>query len=142
KTLGDTVNAVQDRIRNATPGLGGEYFLEKESFMVPDLAFNVVRQYRELIPKHLLNTPWGPDVFIGRAQQTIRYMLNESGARRESEVFLGYATEGPEIPDKPRRFIFDRPFLLMMKERQAQQPYLVMWIDNAEFMEPMQKAGH
>ena len=43
--------------------------------------------------------------------------------------------DGVDAPPKPRRFVFDKPFLLYLKESQADEPYLVMWIANAEFME-------
>jgi hypothetical protein len=35
----------------------------------------------------------------------------------------------------PKRLLFDRPFLLYIKKRDAQQPLLVMWVENAELLE-------
>jgi hypothetical protein len=36
----------------------------------------------------------------------------------------------------PREFIVDRPFLIVIKRRSAEQPYFVAWIDNAELLVP------
>ena len=32
--------------------------------------------------------------------------------------------------------IFDRPFLLVMKTRGAARPYLAVWVDNPEILDP------
>ncbi len=32
------------------------------------------------------------------------------------------------------RFVVNRPFLLYMKRRDADQPFFVMWVDNAELL--------
>ncbi len=31
-------------------------------------------------------------------------------------------------------FIFDRPFLIVVKKRGAERPFFVMWVDNAELL--------
>jgi hypothetical protein len=31
-------------------------------------------------------------------------------------------------------FIFDRPFLIVVKKRGAEHPFFVMWVDNAELL--------
>jgi hypothetical protein len=30
--------------------------------------------------------------------------------------------------------VFDRPFLVYMQKRGAEQPFFVMWVDNAELL--------
>jgi hypothetical protein len=39
-------------------------------------------------------------------------------------------------PPEPRRFVFDRPFLIYLQQRQAQQPYFVMRVENPEVLVP------
>jgi hypothetical protein len=38
------------------------------------------------------------------------------------------------IAPEPRRFVFDSPFLLFIKEPQARYPYLALWINNSELL--------
>jgi len=33
-----------------------------------------------------------------------------------------------------RRFVFDKPFLIVMKKRGAERPFFVMWVANAELL--------
>jgi hypothetical protein len=35
----------------------------------------------------------------------------------------------------PRHFVVDRPFLIVMKCRSADEPYFVAWIDNTVFLD-------
>ncbi len=37
---------------------------------------------------------------------------------------------------RSRRLVFDKPFLLYMKEKGAKNPYFAIWIENAELMSP------
>jgi hypothetical protein len=63
-------------------------------------------------------------------------MLDESGARLESAFELAMSNgHAPSPPTRPRMFVLDRPFLLYMKEPTADQPYLAIWVANAELME-------
>ncbi len=68
-------------------------------------------------------------LFIAKAGQSIRFRLDKSGATvtSESQTFPGAI---------PREFIVDRPFLIVIKRRSAEQPYFVAWIDNAELLVP------
>jgi hypothetical protein len=133
-TLAETLDAVQKRLRERTKSKS-PHLADKETLIVPKFALNVVRQYDELVPKHLLNTQW-PHVFFKQAQQTIRFVLNEKGAELQSQVITAGEVNGDEVPAQPRHFVFDRPFQLYLKEQKAEQPYLVIWVDNAEFLGP------
>jgi hypothetical protein len=63
-------------------------------------------------------------------------LLNESGARLESEAAIAVENgHEPPPPPPPRNFVLDRPFLIYLKERTAEQPYLAIWVANAELME-------
>ena len=68
-------------------------------------------------------------LFILKAGQSIRFRLDRSGATVTSEAQTFPAAI-------PREFIVDRPFLIVIKRRSAEQPYFVAWIDNAELLVP------
>ena len=51
--------------------------------------------------------------------------------------YFGSAASRPAQIDEPRYLYFDRPFLIYVKRRQPNvQPFFVMWVDNAELLEP------
>ena len=64
--------------------------------------------------------------------QSIRFRLDESGAVLKSES-IGVWARGR------REFVFDKPFLIMVKRQKARRPYLVLWIGNTELLVPIKK---
>ena len=135
KTLEETVAAVRRRIGQPTPGLRERRLFSAESLVIPKLSANVERRYSEIKDLYLV----GVDLYVADALQVIRFRLDETGARLESEVALSF-DDGHE-PTQPgqRMFIFDRPFLIYLIERDADQPYFAAWIANTELMEPYSK---
>lgn len=101
-----------------------------EVLRIPKIDLEVLHRYSELVNKQLLNQGC-QDYFIAEALQAIKFRLDEKGADLSSEaaieMTLGYVVQ-------PRRFVFDRPFLLCLKERESQVPYLAVWVDNSEFL--------
>ncbi len=64
---------------------------------------------------------------LGRAEQMIDFRLDRSGAKLRSRAVS--RADSVEL-----RFYVNRPFLLYMKRRDADQPFFVMWVDNAELL--------
>jgi hypothetical protein len=137
-TLAESLADVRRRI--ATPEKSRPTAEGEDTLSVPTLAFNVLRNYHELKKARITNYFRGgfPWYEITDAKQSVRFLLNEKGARIESEAFeslIGGNGHEPPPPPKPRKFILDRPFLLYVKEPEAQEPYLVLWVASAEFMQ-------
>jgi len=100
-------------------------FCETDILHVPDMFWKIDHRFGELIGKLVANAePANP---IVEALQTIEFRLDRSGAMLESQAIMVIAAI-------PRRFAFDRPFLVYMKKRGAQHPFFVMWVDNAELL--------
>jgi hypothetical protein len=38
-----------------------------------------------------------------------------------------------------RNLVFDKPFLILLKRREAKRPYFALWVGNAELLVPTQK---
>ena len=118
ETLLETIKSVNECIKNANPrGLGHGDVLK-----IPKLDYDIGHSYPD-IEKYLGILAEGP----AKAYQGIRFKLNEKGAIIKSEAIL--LMEG-EI----RSFVFDRPFLIYLKQKDAKYPYFAMWIDNTELM--------
>jgi prepilin-type processing-associated H-X9-DG protein len=134
-TLGETVQAVQKLIDAPPKRVDRSRLEDKDKLLVPRLGFNILRRYGELTGKHLENNGW-KGWGIVEANQSVRFLLNESGARLESEAAIAVENgHEPPPPPPPRNFVLDRPFLIYLKERTAEQPYLAIWVANAELME-------
>jgi len=131
-TLGEALADVQARIAQS---LGRDVQKEldiEERLVIPLLSLFVERKYTELIGRTFMNAGFTTQ-FIEDATQLIRFQLDESGAILDAEAAVN-TLNGDEPPPEPRRFVFDRPFLIYLQQRQAKQPYFVMWVENAEVL--------
>jgi hypothetical protein len=129
-SLAETLASVETKIE--------QYGEEKEPenvggsrLIVPDMAWKLSHRYTELIDKFFQNKGM-EELFIGEALQDIDFRMDRSGARLSSEARI--SVEKSKMLKKPIEFIANRPFLLYMKQRDADKPYFVMWIDNAELL--------
>jgi hypothetical protein len=131
-TLSDTIRAAQERIRTSSLREYDRMLLSMESVIVPIIEINVERVYDELAGKNVLNPGW-TGLYVADARQGVRFRLNERGARLASTAVVPVASA---LPPEPRRFIFDKPFLVCLNEREAEAPYFALWVETAEVLEP------
>ena len=128
-TLLETIQSVLDRMQLNR----FDIITEDETLKIPILDFNIKHNYEELFGRNLLNSGW-EQYYISKAMQLIRFKLNEKGAILKSEamfdITMGVSFEEPII----RNFIFDQPFLILLKEKQAKYPYFAMWVANPDLM--------
>ncbi len=129
-TLAETIESVLTR--EPDPWL--EPFKSSDVLKVPMANFDVRRSFDELTdhPFPVVGLEY-PTYLIKTAIQNIRFELNEAGVRLKSESF-SFGVGLASIPPLPRHFVFDKPFLLLMKLREADQPYFAMWVDNPELL--------
>lgn len=129
-TLADMVADVRARLE---AGSGQQAHLgEEDTLLVPLMHWHLEHRFRELEgPDKSLVHPTLPGMYLGTAFQMIEFKMDRRGAEVASEVTIGW--DGPAL-GQPSRYHFDRPFLICMKKRDAQQPFFVMWVDNAELL--------
>ena len=127
-TLQSTLEEVLDRIEQAQPTS-----LQKlETLMIPVIDLDRTRRFPELCGSKI-NAP-NPAVngqALSLVEQRIRFRLDETGAELESKAIFVSA-----LP--PRKFVFDKPFLLMLIRQDARTPYFVLWVNNADVLVPFQ----
>ena len=135
-TLADTLDDVQRRIEWPHPAHKHRECETGEPLAVPVLTLNVRSDYGEILGRHILNAEL-TGLWIERAAEVIRFRLDETGAHLEAEAeIVGENGHSEPVPvPRPRRFIFDRPFLVLLEERDAPAPYFAAWIANTELME-------
>jgi hypothetical protein len=134
-TLQATIQGVLERVNHSkheTPA-------DEDRLAVPKLNFDLRRDFSELeglvlqpSPQAKITTP----LVIARAEQLVRFQLNEKGAILKSEAVVTMAAGAVEMPVAPRSMIFDKPFLILMKQAKAEQPYFALWVGNATLLVP------
>lgn len=127
-TLGATVNTVLNRISHTAP----TPFPKVGKFVVPVIDFDLVTDYPEVTNRPLsVRNPLLAGNPILRAQQSIRFKLDEYGAVLKSEAAIEAVSCKMETSNN---LIFDKPFLVLMKLTASENPYFAMWIDNPEVL--------
>ena len=89
------------------------------------MFWRIDHRFKELTDKMVANS--NPPMPIVEALQMIEFRLDRSGAVLESEARL-------IVMSAPRHFEFNRPFLVYVQKRDAEHPFFVMWVDNAELL--------
>jgi hypothetical protein len=100
----------------------------RDVLLIPNLFYRVTHHFTALEHKAFQNPVLAAQQ-MDVAQQDIQFKLARSGAELRSES-KSYC--------KPPRtdYVLDRPFLIVMRKRGVTQPYFVMWVDNAELLQP------
>ena len=105
-------------------------FNSTDELLVPEIWWRIEHRYSQLEKKPFLNEGFD-DQMIAAAYQMIDFKLDNKGVVLESAAHI----DGAETAPAPgRRFVFDEPFLLYIKKRDADTPLFAIWIDNAELL--------
>jgi len=124
ETLLSTIQKTKKRIRNSKP----TELVDNDRLIIPRINFDIAHKYHELIGIHLANKGY-EDYFFAEANHDILFTLDESGASADSQAKI-ILKKGPG----PRTMIVNRPFLIMMKEKNSENPYFAAWIGNNELL--------
>lgn len=131
-TLAAAIEAVKSRIKNQDPSatrIGAD-----ETLAVPLIALGVRKRYAELEGRNVENSPWKEQhYYLDRAEQDIRFRLDEYGAELSSTAHVSYKSAVAHAEIRPRTFVFDGPFLLLLRNGAA-EPYFAMWIETPELL--------
>jgi hypothetical protein len=113
---------------------------DEDELAIPKLNFDLRGDFPKL--EGLILQP-GPHARVKglettSVKQLIRFQFNESGAILKSEAAIGLATTAmaPEYRPQPHRLIFDRPFLILLKQAKSDKPYFALWVGNASLLMP------
>jgi len=109
---------------------------ELDYFKAPKLSLDYHRDYIELIGKSLINKDFNGYI-IAWMFENIKFNMDEKGARVENEAVMmtiGSIEEEYKKP-KPKKFILDEPYWVVMKRIDSQNPYFILGVNNTEIME-------
>jgi hypothetical protein len=109
-------------------------FNEEDIVVIPKFNFNIETNYSTLEGNHFSSET--QNYQIVKAWQRTAFILDESGAKIESEalvvVDLAYQVEYDK--PKPKKMVFNKPFLILLKRTDAKNPYFGLWTTNTELM--------
>ena len=106
---------------------------EKDEVIIPELNFNIETNYANLESKMFKTS--NQNYKIDTAWQRTAFLLNKSGATIESEAEVRVALfSQTKMQVKPKKMIFDKDFLILLKRTDSQNPYFGLWVVNTELM--------
>ncbi|KNY26193.1 hypothetical protein [Pseudobacteroides cellulosolvens] len=123
-TLHNTYEKVADRIKNSKPSNIGF----TDSLRIPEVNVKVCDDFEEL--HDAINNQSLAGFNITKAYQDVTFSLNKRGASLASEAVI-LATSAIV---KTKQLDFDKQFLICLKEKEAENPYLVIWVDNSDIL--------
>lgn len=132
-TLAETIAHVTSRCEETAPTMARDGDILK----VPKLNFDLSRSYHEILRRRLVakNPDVAKDLRLLRADQYIRFQMDEKGVVLESEAVMMFACAAAPAPPPSRHImIFDKPFLIMLKRERGKSPYFALWVANEELL--------
>ena len=108
------------------------YFTDEDEVVIPKFKFNIENNYASLEEKNFKAGIQG--YLLETAYQRTAFILDESGAEIESEAEMTAAAEAEETKPHPKKMRFDKPFFLMLKRTDSNNPYFALWTNNTELM--------
>ena len=126
KNLWDTVEKVDGAIKTSIP----EKLKINDILQIPEIDFFIEHSYVELLSRHFTNKGFR-DYFISKAMQVTKFKLDKTGATLKSKAVI-VATRS--IARGMKVMVFDKPFMLILREKKSKNPYFVVWVDNPEIL--------
>ena len=127
----NVLGIIKDNIDNQA-----EYMSKDDLFAMPNLHLSSERDYNELVGQCLANEEFS-DYCIAVMSERIKFDMDYKGARVENEAVISLsdtAIYDPE-PKKIKRLIMDKPFWVVMKRTDSQNPYFLLGASNTKLME-------
>jgi hypothetical protein len=128
-TLAETLTDVDKKTKEQPSDYFPLKFGVRDTLLIPCMHWRVKHHFKELEgkDKRLLN-PSLRGLYMDTNLQTLDFRIDRGGAELSSE---GKFVVLPDLS----YFEFNRPYLIYMKKRGDNQPFFVMWVENAEIMQ-------
>lgn len=104
-----------------------------DHFKAPFLSFLAKNTHPDLLGIRFLNQGFENNV-IGVMTENIQLQMDEIGASVENDAVISMVNMSAPSAQQPKDLIFDRPYWLVMKVKNAATPYLVIHVRNSQLM--------
>ncbi len=142
QTLKDAIKRTNDLVAKGKQEQTDKKLLWKyqivyeDIFAIPTIKFNIATHFKN-IEGQSFSTSDNKKYSVEEAYQRTGFIFNENGAVVESEVMVALDSLNAEpepIITHPKKMIFDRSFLIIIKRADKTNPYFVMKVANAELL--------
>lgn len=116
--------------------IGKNEFQEQDELLVPYVRINGMIAYNDLYGKFIKDTK---GLYFTDVVQNINFSLNESGCNLNSKATMvtEYACESEDT----RLCYFRDKFIIFMKEKDSENPYFTLKIDNDDILEKIEETN-
>jgi hypothetical protein len=129
-TLAEAVADVDEKVATVSSSKSSHAVGYRDTLLIPSMNWRISHHFKELEGEDKeFENPSMKGLYLDKALETIQFRLDRSGAELESESQIGVKSAGES------HFHFDRPFLIILRKRNAKQPFFVMWVANSELLE-------
>ena len=130
-TLSETIREMEQKTQEFARRPYAEHdrkFGIRDVLAIPNLNWEVQHHFAEIegSDKRFLNSGFNK-YYVAKAMQAIRFRLDRSGVELASQAEVACKAGA-------RQLVCDRPFLIVVKKRDATLPFFVMWVDNGELL--------
>lgn len=101
----------------------------KDRILIPYININCFFNYDELCGKYIKNTAH----YISNAIQNIKFSLNEYGGKIETENLITSIALSAR-PEDTKAFSFYKPFIIFIKEKEKEEPYIAIKVYDESFL--------
>lgn len=108
------------------------FFNEDDKVEIPIIEFNLEKMFKKIVGSTFKAN--NEEFKMFEAYQRNAFILNENGAEIESEAEMSADTAEETERPKPKMMIFNKPFVVLLKRKDAKNPYFGVYITNDELL--------
>lgn len=126
----DTFENIYGKLNDKLKNSDKEKFTEMDELKIPTINMDTLIAYDELCNKYIKGTD---AMYISNALQNVKFNLNKFGGNLTSESYIEEVTYMDRM-DKGRNFYFTDRFIIFLKEKGKDMPYMALMVDNSEIL--------
>ena len=108
---------------------------DRDEVKIPYIDIDTIINYDELCGKFIKGTD---SMYIQNALQNVRFFLNEKGGHLLSEAGIK-GEYNSALMGNERTFYLDNNFVLFLKEKNKDKPYMALKVDNINILQKVQQ---
>lgn len=101
---------------------------------VPNMEWTITHEYDQLIGKVATGPKLPAAIKFTESVQQIDFRMDRTGVTVSSSMRHGVSILNGDEVHRTGHYIFDKPYLILVRKRNVSDPIFVMWVDNAELL--------